>query len=86
MKNKSSTLVIPLFAILVASFASCSESQQSELIRDCPEEKIINLMPVVGESSEPNTYFIYKGERRELAEFDLDWVKANCDVTETEVH
>ena len=89
MKKKSTSLAIPLFAILLASLASCSESQQAELIQDCPEEKIVNLMPTVGEagdSAEPNAYFIYKGERRELSEFDLDWVEANCDVTVTEVH
>jgi len=67
MKNKSIFLTTPLFAILLASLASCNESKQAELIQDCPEEKIINRMPTVGEPGEtstPNAYFIYKGERR----------------------
>ncbi|MFM1899142.1 MAG: hypothetical protein RL577_1382, partial [Bacteroidota bacterium] len=30
--------------------------------------------------SGPRSYFIYKGERRELDEFDLDWVESHCQV------
>jgi len=46
-------------------------------------------MPMVqteGKSDKPNSYFIYKGERREIAEFDEQWLKENCDIKETEVH
>ena len=81
-------LMIPILAMLGACGAA-NDSQTTELIQDCPEEQITNHMPAVsetGESIEPNSYFIYKGERRELAEFDLDWIAAHCDVAETEVH
>ena len=75
-----------MFAALLGSCGTGSGEQETGLIRDCPEEKIINRMPVAGESSEAGAYFIYKGERHELEEFDLDWIEANCDVTETEVY
>lgn len=47
-------------------------------IQDCPDEKIINKMPVVGESNIPREYYIYKGERKELTDFDEQWLKKNC--------
>jgi len=81
-------LTVP-FIILLASCGNMENQQKSELIQDCPEEKIVNKMPMAveeGQSAEPNAYFIYKGERKELEEFDLEWVAANCDVKETEVY
>lgn len=35
-------------------------------------------MPTIGESKGPSEYYIYKGERREIAEFDQEWIKRNC--------
>lgn len=46
-------------------------------IQDCPDEKIINKMPSIGNSL-PNEYLIYKGERKEISEFDEEWLKKNC--------
>lgn len=51
------------------------------LLRVCPEEWYDNRMPsTVGSSDVPREYFIYKGVRRELSEFDVNWVKTNCSV------
>lgn len=53
------------------------------LIQDCPEELIINGMPSVSTKQQRNNkYYIYKGERREINEFDSIWVKNNCKVKE----
>lgn len=54
-------------------------------IRDCPEIMIDNRMPqIIDENATttipPRQYYIYKGERREIAEFDTTWVNRNCDV------
>jgi hypothetical protein len=49
-------------------------------IKDCPEEWYQNEMPRIEGDNSMREYFIYKGERRELAEFDLEWVKANCGI------
>ena len=77
-------------SIFICLLSACSASKQSaKLIQDCPEEKIVNKMPMVqteGKDDKPNTYFIYKGERRELAEFDEKWLQENCDIKETEVY
>ena len=51
------------------------------LLRVCPEEWYDNRMPsTVGSNDAPREYFIYKGVRRELSEFDVNWVKTNCSV------
>jgi len=51
-------------------------------LKVCPEEWFSNQMPSTIESNTPvsKEYFIYKGVRRELSEFDVDWVKTNCSV------
>ena len=66
-----------LFVIITAfTLSSCAVAK----IQDCPEEKIINKMPkvIAGNSETPNEYYIYKGERREIKEFDTTWIEKNC--------
>lgn len=62
----------------------------STLIKDCPSEKIINLMPVVCITTPclpiDNSYYIYKGVRKEISDFDNDFVKYHCKVPENKVH
>lgn len=58
-------------------------------IKDCPTEKIINQMPVMCVRAPcpaiDNSYYIYKGTRKEISDFDTNYVKNNCKVTETVV-
>ena len=63
--------------LLLLMVSACNKD--SSKIQDCPEQKIVDSMPVIGPSG-PRSYFIYKGERRELDEFDLEWVEAHCQV------
>lgn len=50
-------------------------------LQECPEAWYENRMPSVFEDTrEESQYFVYKGERRELTEFDLGWVKKNCGI------
>ncbi|WDF66995.1 hypothetical protein PQ465_11830 [Sphingobacterium oryzagri] len=80
-------IIVSIMSILLLSACSTNKPTKS-LLQDCPEEKIVNRMPMVqteGKSDKPNSYFIYKGERREIAEFDEQWLKENCDIKETEV-
>ena len=63
-----------------------SQCENKNLIKDCPEEKIINTMPTVGDFNQPKEYYIYKGERKEINEFDATWISENCKVPVTEVH
>lgn len=63
-------------------FSSCitKRNQTVEKLRICPEEWYINKMPMNTQDNRADEYFIIEGERRELSEFDLDWVKKNCSI------
>lgn len=79
-------LFIACLLLMVACNSSKNVAHESDTtkLRDCPEMKVLNLMPVVGdENSEdaiPREYYIYKGKRHEISEFDTLWVKENCKV------
>lgn len=63
-----------------------SVKNEKGLIQDCPDGKIVNAMPSVGEGGPPKIYYIYKGVRKELYEFDEEWVQKNCTVKTTVAH
>ncbi len=65
---------ILFFIIAAFTLSSCAVAK----IQDCPEEKIINKMPKVIDGNSQNEYYIYKGERREIKEFDAAWIEKNC--------
>lgn len=91
--------VILLFSCLLLQL-SCKTSQlqtstenittetstSNDLIKDCPEELISNQMPNIGKANKANQYYIYKGMRKEIKEFDSVWVSKNCKVKITVVH
>ncbi|MBK6984879.1 MAG: hypothetical protein IPH32_09015 [Bacteroidetes bacterium] len=84
-------IIIALFLGL-ATF-SCKTNKQNTatstmdngLIKDCPEELISNQMPTLDKSKRNSKYYIYKGERKEINEFDSVWVNKNCKVKVTVV-
>jgi hypothetical protein len=64
-------------------------TNKQTLLRVCPDAWIDNQMPlVIGPETEktPRQYFILDGKRRELAEFDLEWVKEHCQIQPQIVH
>lgn len=66
-----------IFIVGVISFCFSSP------LRVCPDQWIVDHSGCGGEGSLPcenEEYFILNGERRELQEFNLDWVNDNCDV------
>lgn len=65
------TLLLSASAVFLTSCATVK-------IQDCPDEKIINRMPQVGGQGSPSEYYIYKGERKEITDFDQEWLKKNC--------
>ena len=83
----------PVILILVLGIilSSCKTNKQSTasstmdngLIKDCPEELISNQMPTLDKSKRNSKYYIYKGERKEIKDFDSVWVSRNCKVKET---
>ncbi|MEI7513638.1 MAG: PKD domain-containing protein, partial [bacterium] len=71
--------------ICVAGTSNCDVSNgafnlTSNLLKICPSQKIVNAMPSYGVSAIPASYFILNGQRRELSEFDLNWVASYCSV------
>lgn len=64
----------PLLLATAVLLTSCATVK----IQDCPDEKIINKMPQVGGQGLPSEYYIYKGERKEITDFDQEWLKKNC--------
>ncbi len=46
----------------------------------CPDHWYDNQMPSYEPNISSTQYFVLDGERRELNEFDVDWVMDNCDL------
>ncbi len=78
------TLILFFFALIMLSckiekpiVINLPQLNTNELIQDCPEELIIDGMPTTVKN-QANQYFIYKGIRREVIEFDTAWINKNC--------
>jgi len=56
------------------------KSKSTTLLQVCPDEWIQNDMPPTLKSEKDRQYYILNGERRELSEFDSDWVNKNCNL------
>ncbi len=88
--------VFILCSILAATLMHCSSPKSSaggskapKKLRTCPDEWIINNMPRMvqpGQEGKAEEYFILGGKRYEKEAFDLEWVKANCQLSPTVVH
>lgn len=84
-------LIFSLYSLLQLSCQTVKRNQSSgiadnNLIKDCPEELISNQMPGTGKSTTAKQYYIYKGIRKEIREFDSVWVNKHCKVKVTIVH
>lgn len=63
-----------------------TNKESSTAKRVCPDAWYDNRMPGPAEDAGSSSqYFIVAGERVELEELDVDWVKANCAVNEPQV-
>ncbi len=80
MKNQRRIVIFLVLIILFLVIFLGVKGWKKGKLRDCPEEWYKNEIPTVGEKIEKREYFIYKGERRETEEFDIDWVKKNCQL------
>jgi hypothetical protein len=83
-------LMCTLMACNPVSQAQAHCKEYFSKLRFCPDEKIVDMMPIVCIQAPcnpiDNSYYIYQGQRRELVDFDTTWVKNNCTVPETVVH
>ena len=62
-----------------------NEDKNQTKLKICPDAWYDNQMPSIGEEQEANQYFIINQERRELTEFDIEWIKQNCPVNQPEI-
>lgn len=51
-------------------------------LRICPEAWVENDMPLIGDNSVQDRYFIVENQRFEYEALDVEWVKENCLVKE----
>lgn len=67
--------------VLCLLLSACKPGQMlSSGLHECPDAWIINNMPGPNHSLNRKEYLIYKGERHELKEFDMEWVKKHCKI------
>ncbi len=91
--KRSLVIALAIFCIACKSNKTASENTSSSepkivngLIQDCPDELIVNAMP--GDrpkSKKESQYYIYKGFRKEIKDFDSAWVVKHCQVKTTVV-
>lgn len=78
----SSEMIEAMFSGMMGDAKRVSEkSIQSEVLELCPDEWIDNQMPGIKEETEVDRqYYILDEKRREIDEFDQDWVRDNCEL------
>ncbi len=83
---KSIFLIIILGILAIIFIPKLINKYNVQLIRECPDEMIVNRMPSVGELNNNNSYYIKDGIRREISEYDEVWVNMNCKLKVQEVY
>jgi spore germination protein GerM len=64
-----------------------SKNQNNHKLRVCPDAWYKNEMPTIEGSKKIKEYFVINNERKEIKNYDLEWIKLNCDVNKpTIVH
>jgi hypothetical protein len=76
MKNVLIILTIIILIIAGFYFYKSNFANLTSKIAECPDEKIINRMPGSGESS----YYIKDSARKEISDYDSQWVETNCNI------
>ena len=79
-KKKFTKIALIVLIVFLAGLVGYFVFSTGNPLRVCPDEWYVNRMPSIGRNNTSNEYFSYKGERRELSEFDVDWVKTNCSI------
>lgn len=72
--------------LLVSGIGSCNSNQKLQI---CPDSWTDNQMPCVYKISPSECgnreSFVVNGEKRNSSEFDLDWIKQNCEIRQPSV-
>lgn len=84
-------LIASLIIVATASFVNRSHTtsssnkddqtqKKSSLLKKCPDEWIANHMPNTEETHVNDEYFILNGEREEIKNYDVKWIRSNCSI------
>ena len=75
-------IVVLLTATIFTVYKQKAGGPITAKLQICPDEWYQDKLPTVREDKNlPQEYFVMNGERREVDEFDLPWVKKNCGLT-----
>lgn len=90
MNKKYFILVLFIFVIFFVIYFIFYQRDNNNYtaLRICPDKWYDNKMPrIISEDDEEyvSQYFIIDGERREISEFDVDWIIENCEVNKPEL-
>jgi hypothetical protein len=88
MRKQLLYLVIAIVLILLVGIFYLNNQNRNYGLKICPDDWIKNEMPLIADSPDtiPREYFIIKSERKEIRDYDLDWIKANCDISPQSVY
>ncbi|MDO8668970.1 MAG: hypothetical protein Q7K65_01615 [Candidatus Buchananbacteria bacterium] len=99
MKNKIIYILggMAVIAIVIVVFISIKQSSADikprvntpslkTKLQLCPDEWIDNQMPSTDLKKSETQYFIFNGKRRELNEFDVEWIQKNCSLKKQVVY
>lgn len=93
--NKLGPAIVTILVLVVVGFAihivigiikgdsnnPIIPAEPEEKLQVCPDEWIDNQMPGTFEQRDhQRQYYILDGKRREISEFDSDWVSKNCNL------
>jgi hypothetical protein len=83
---KTITFIIILGILAIIFIPKLINKYSVKLLKECPDEMIINKMPSIDDSNTDNSYYIKDGKRREISEYDAVWVNMNCKLKVQEVY
>ena len=79
--KKKPVVILLIVALLILSLSIVYLTQRhAPALRQCPNEWIKDLMPGPEKDDSKRQYFIFNGERKEIKNYDLDWIRSNCSV------
>lgn len=77
------------YKLNLIEYIKYKNNPKPELLKECPDEMIWNKMPRVDGASRPKlppSYYIKDGVRKEIQEYDGEWLGVNCNIPVQEVY
>lgn len=81
MKKKYlAVFLICSFTLVIFAGIILLNNKKITLLQECPDEWIEDRMPTIEGYKSDRQYFIFNGQRKEIKNYDLDWIKNNCSI------